>query len=214
MQIQRFIVNMIEENTYLLYDENGDAALIDCGAFYTEEKSLIKDFIIDKQLNLTHILNTHAHFDHLFGVDYICKSFDLTLEINKAEKETYESAPLQTRLLMRQDIPLDLPSKVSFFNDGDIINIGKIKLTVISTPGHTPGGVCFYDEDHKVLFSGDSLFRAQIGRCDFPGGDEHQLIKALKERILTLPDDVQVLPGHGDSTTIGYERQYNPFLRY
>lgn len=213
MQIQRFVVNMIEENTYLLYDKKGNAALIDCGAFYPEEKSSIKNFIIDKQLNLTHLLNTHAHFDHLFGVDFICESFHISLEINRAEKDIYESAPLQTRLFMQQEIPLVLPSKVSFFNDGDVINIGNIKLTVISTPGHTPGGVCFYDEDHKILFSGDSLFRGQIGRCDFPGGNEHQLIKMLKERILTLPDDVQVFPGHGDSTTIGYERLYNPFLR-
>lgn len=212
MKIQRFIVNMIEENCYLLYDEEGNAALIDCGAYYPDEQTQIRDFITENHLNLVHLLNTHAHFDHLFGVDYIYRQFGTEIEIGEAEKQTYATAAQQPKLFMNHEMPLALPPVGRYLKDGEEISIGQIKLQVIATPGHTPGGICLYCEAYKVLFSGDSLFRTQIGRCDFPGGNEQQLIQALKTRILTLPDDVQVLPGHGESTTIAYEREHNYFL--
>ena len=199
MHITRFIVNMIEENCYLVWDEAGQAALIDCGAFYPEEQKAISDFIAQKGLTLTRLLNTHGHFDHIFGASFVY--------------DTYESSVEQMARFMHRPIPLQLPPEARYFKDGDTLQVGSLTARVIATPGHTPGGVCFYFEEEGVLFSGDSLFRGEIGRCDLPGGNEIQLIEGLRQRILTLPPEVQVMPGHGDATTIATERASNRYLR-
>lgn len=212
MQIFRFICNMVRENTYLLADDNGEAVLVDCGAFYPEECESIKQCISDHHLHLNRLINTHAHFDHIFGADYIYKEYGVKIEISADERETYEKAAEQMKQFIGQDLPLELPPVGRYFHGADVFKVGLMEFHVISTPGHTPGGVCFYLPKEKVLLSGDSLFRHEIGRCDLPGGNERQLVSALKEKVLTLPADVQVLPGHGDATTIESERKGNPYL--
>lgn len=212
LQITRFVVNMIEENTYLLYDETGEAVLIDCGAFYPEEQQAIRNFLTEHRLRLTHLYNTHSHFDHIFGAGFIYKDYGVQIELCADEQSVYEAAAEQMRMFIHRDLPLELPPVGRYFKDGDILAFGNQKLQVIATPGHTPGGVCFYHVESGVLLSGDSLFQGAIGRCDLPGGNEPQLIQALQTRILTLPDEVKVLPGHGDASTIGEERRSNPYL--
>ncbi len=205
---------MLQENCYLLWDETTrEAALIDCGAFRDEEKRAISDYIRDNNLTLTHLFNTHAHFDHLFGAEYIYKEYGVGVELSEAERETYAAARKQMVSLLRVDLPLETPPVARYFNEGDTLTVGGVSLTVIATPGHTPGGVCFYAEKEGVLFSGDSLFRRQIGRCDFPGGSEASLIQSLRAKVLALPDQVQVLPGHGEPTTVGEERALNAYLQ-
>ncbi len=205
---------MLQENCYLLWDETThEAALIDCGAFRDEEKRAISDYIRDNNLTLTHLFNTHAHFDHLFGAEYIYKEYGVGVELSEAERETYAAARKQMVSLLRVDLPLETPPVARYFNEGDTLTVGGVSLTVIATPGHTPGGVCFYAEKEGVLFSGDSLFRRQIGRCDFPGGSEVSLIQSLRTKVLALPDQVQVLPGHGEPTTVGDERALNAYLQ-
>ncbi len=205
---------MLQENCYLLWDETThEAALIDCGAFRDEEKRAISDYIRDNNLTLTHLFNTHAHFDHLFGAEYIYKEYGVGVELSEAERETYAAARKQMVSLLRVDLPLETPPVARYFNEGDTLTVGGVSLTVIATPGHTPGGVCFYAEKEGVLFSGDSLFRRQIGRCDFPGGSEASLIQSLRAKVLALPDQVQVLPGHGEPTTVGDERALNAYLQ-
>lgn len=213
MQITRFVVNMIEENCYLLSDDKGQAALVDCGAFYPEERKAIADYIDQHKLTLTHLLNTHGHFDHLFGASFVYERYGLGPEMAEAERETYAAASEQMRQFIHRDLPLTTPPVARWLHDGDTVKVGDITLEVIATPGHTPGGICFYCAKEGVLFSGDSLFHHEIGRCDLPGGDLHQLITALKTRILPLPDTVKVLPGHGEATTIGDERANNPYLQ-
>jgi len=214
MQIERFVVNFVEENCYLLWDEQTlEAALIDCGARSEEEQRRITGVITEKNLTLTHLLQTHGHFDHLFGAYYIYKEYDICPELHTCERETYEKAAEQMQQFIHRSIPLTLPPVQHWLSGGEEIKVGSIVLRVIPTPGHTPGGVCFYAEKEATLFSGDSLFCGSIGRCDLPGGNETQLIAALREKILPLPDDVQVLPGHGNATSIGYERKYNYYLR-
>lgn len=212
MEITRFVVNMIDENCYLLNDGNGEAAIIDCGAFYPEERKAISCHLKDHSLRLSHLFNTHGHFDHLFGADYLYKEYGVKMEISASERFTYENAPIQMREFIHRDLPISLPPVGRWLADGEILSAGSVSLKVIATPGHTPGGVCFYCESEGVLFSGDSLFRHSIGRCDLPGGDETALVTALRERVLTLPDDVTVLPGHGDATTIGEEKCCNPYF--
>lgn len=215
MQITRFVCNMVHENTYLLWDEtSGEAALVDCGAFYEEERRAISDFIRSHDLKLCHLFNTHAHFDHLFGADFVERSYGVKPEISRLEVPTYEAAVSQMQQFIGGEYLLKLPESGPCFADGDELHVGQIRLQVIATPGHTPGGVCFYIPEEQVLFSGDSLFRNAVGRCDLPGGDEHSLLQSLKQRILTLPEDVMVLPGHGDTTTIGEEQRSNPYLAF
>lgn len=214
IQITRFVVNMVEENCYVLYDDDSlEAAVIDCGAFYPEEKEAIADFIDGKKLKLRHVLNTHAHFDHLFGAKWLCDRYDLGLELPAGERETFGLVAQQTKLFLHREVPLELPLVTRWLRAGDVVEVGSIRLEVMSTPGHTPGGVCYYDAADAVLFSGDSLFYHEIGRCDLPGGSFTNLVTSLKERILTLPENVKVLPGHGKATRIGEEKRMNPYLR-
>lgn len=212
MHITRFVTNMVQENCYLVWDETQEAALIDCGALYDEEKQAICGFIEDNHLQLKHLFNTHAHFDHLFGAQFVYDTYGAGVELCADEKNTYEHAAEQMQQFLHVDLPLSLPPVARYFSHGDELSFGHTHLQVIATPGHTPGGVCFYNEAEAVLFSGDSLFKHAIGRCDFPGGDEVMLVKALKERVLTLPNGVKVLPGHGDFTTISEEKQMNGWL--
>lgn len=214
MQITRFVVNMVSENCYLFWDEESKAAaLVDCGAFYPEEQKAIADFIAENKLQLTHLFNTHGHFDHVFGASFVDKTYGVKIALCQDEQATYEHAAEQMSKFLHLNYPLSLPTAGSYFRDGDELCVGSIKLRVIATPGHTPGGVCFYCEEERVLFSGDSLFKHSIGRCDLPGGNESLLVNALKTRILTLPDDVKVLPGHGDMTTIAEEKRMNYYLQ-
>lgn len=213
MHIVRFVVNMVRENCYILWDDHLHAAVIDCGALYPEEEEAIDQCIRENGLKLVGQFNTHGHFDHVFGARYLEEKYGVKLGICAAEKQTYESAAEQMRRFIGVEADISLATVGSYFQDGDKLRVGEIELEVIATPGHTPGGVCFYAEKEGVLFSGDSLFRSSIGRCDLPGGNEFQLRQSLKNRILTLPDEVKVLPGHGEATTIAEEKQTNLYLR-
>lgn len=213
LTIQRFVVNMIEENCYILWDETREAAIVDCGAFTPQERQALSDYVTDRQLTVTRLLNTHGHFDHIFGNDFACRTFGLSPELHREEAATYEAAARQMQMFLHRDLPLTVPPAGRYFETDDRLSVGSHEWRVIHTPGHTPGGVCFYCEAERVLLSGDSLFRGSIGRCDLPGGDERSLVRTLRERILTLPDEVRVLPGHGPETTIGFERAHNPCLR-
>lgn len=212
LHIEQFTVNMVAENCYILWDDTLEAAVIDCGAFFPEEKEAISRFVSGKGLTVKLLLNTHGHFDHVFGADFIHSQYGVGISLCEAEEDTYDKAAEQMRQFVGQALPLTPAPKAAFFKDGDTLRFGATELRVIATPGHTPGGVCFYDEADKALFSGDSLFRHAIGRCDLPGGDHASLVDALQKRVLTLPGDVRVFPGHGGETTIEEERTSNPYL--
>lgn len=213
LNIQRFTVNFVEENCYVLSDDSREAVIVDCGAFTPEEQAALAAYIRDNALQPRHLLCTHGHFDHIFGAAFVAETYGLYPEISTAEQTTYECAAEQMRQFIGVDAPLTVPRIGHLFNDGDTISFGHHRLEVIATPGHTPGGVCFYCREERLLLSGDSLFRREIGRCDLPGGSLTALITAIKERLLVLPDDVTVCPGHGPQTTIGEERRENPYLR-
>jgi len=212
LQIERFVVNMIEENCYFLYDESGEAVIVDCGAWRPEEKEAMAAFVREKGLRPRYLLNTHCHFDHVFGDAFVQETYGLLPRMHRAEVPVYEGVQEQMQLFLHRHLSVSLPPAGELFGEGDILRFGHHALQVIHTPGHTPGGVCFYCEEEKVLLSGDSLFRREIGRCDLPGGDYAALIASLRDKVLTLPADVRVLPGHGEATTVGEERLYNRYL--
>ena len=212
LQCVAFEVNMIQVNCYLLWDDTREAVLVDGGAFYPEERAHIDAFIAEHDLRLVHLLITHGHFDHIFGLDHLSSRYNLLPEMGRNERATYEAAKEQMAAFLHRAFPLEVPLAGRMLDEGDEVTFGSHTLRIINTPGHTPGGICFYEEADGVLLSGDSLFQGAIGRCDLPGGNMQTLVRALSEKVMTLPEQVCVLPGHGPTTTIGQEKLMNPYL--
>ena len=157
------------------------------------------------------ILLTHGHYDHFLGVDSIAGHFHLPVYALDKEKPALENSQINlSKMFSGKDEALTTP--ITYFSEGDILELAGMKIRTIWVPGHSPGGCCYYISEENVLFSGDCLFCGSIGRTDFPQGDYEALISTLKNKILILPDDTQVFPGHGPGTTIGYERVSNPYL--
>lgn len=214
LKIHRFIVNNFGENTYLAVDaETGNAAVIDPGMLHGNERSAFDKFIAENGIRLEQIILTHAHLDHCFGADYVRNRYNVPVKAHEGDAVIARSLPAQSRRFGMGDLirqPLEFDVRLS---DGDMIEIGNSRLKVIAVPGHSPGGIVLYDETDKLAFVGDSIFEGSIGRTDLEGGDFTTLINALKERVLTLPEDTVLLPGHGEPTTVGSERKHNPFLK-
>ena len=205
MRKHKFEFNSFAENTYLLWDEQTlEAAVIDPGMSNAVEEHEFGAYVEAQGLRLVMALQTHCHFDHILGLPMVCRQYGLHPRFAEPEQPVYDAMPMWIRHL---GIPYtqELPVAGAYLTEGEVLRLGATDIQVISTPGHTPGGVCFYCEEEGVLFSGDTLFRHGIGRCDFPGGNGEQLIHSIKTRILTLPGTVKVLPGHGEMTTIAEE---------
>lgn len=211
MEIKIFVNNPWQENTYLLFDETKEAILIDCGCFYEKEREAIRSFLNEKGLTLVKVLNTHLHIDHVFGNAFIKKEFNLSVCASKFDEYLLKEAP---RYAVELGLGLmeEPPAIGDGVLDGDVIEFGNTSLRAIHTPGHSPGGMCYYCEESKILFAGDSLFAGSIGRTDLPGGSQEKLVYGLKTKVLVLPGDVKVYTGHGAETTISYEKYHNPFL--
>lgn len=211
MTIKIFTFNPIQENTYLLYDETNEAIIIDCGCLYDAEKQQLKKFIEDNQLTLKRVINTHLHLDHQFGNKFLFDTYRISPEAHQEDEFLIELFPLQAQAFGFTNADPAQPLK-SYIADNEIVRFGNTELKAVHVPGHSPGSLAYYCGKEGVLFSGDVLFHESIGRTDLIKGDYATLIRSITERLLTLPDSTQVYPGHGDITTIGYEKQYNPFL--
>lgn len=212
LNITIFTVNNFSENTYLLVDEQThEAAVVDPGMLFDEERKAFDRFVADNGLKLNQIINTHLHLDHCFGADYVKGRYGAKVLASRADAFLGMSVVEQARRYgIREQIgnvEIDVDLK-----DGDTVTIGESILKVISVPGHTPGGLALYSEVQKFVLVGDSLFDGSIGRTDLPGGDHVALIRNIKSKLLTLPPDTTVLSGHGEPTTIGKELQTNPYV--
>lgn len=211
LHIQSFTFNPVQENTYVLYNEKGSACIIDPGCYFSGEEQALKGFI--KQNNLTPVLllNTHCHLDHIFGNRFVYRTWNLTLHLHRLEKQVLDLGPVQGQLWQ---LPFDnYDGELVYIDEGDTVLIGDEPLEIVLTPGHSPGSICFYSKAHKFIIGGDVLFNGSIGRTDLPGGDFKTLEESIKTKLYTLPEDVIVYPGHGDSTTIGDEQKTNPFVK-
>lgn len=209
--VKPFEVNYFSENTYLLYDDTGEAVLIDCGCMHPEEEKEIKDFIADNKLALKRYLCTHLHLDHIFGNSFVYKTYGLKPEAHKADMEALPSPADQAKMF-------GLPGRFEevtlqkYLAGGETIRFGESELQVISVPGHSPGSVAFYNPKNGFVIVGDALFAGSIGRTDLWGGNQDILLAAIKNKLLTLPDETIVYPGHGPETTVIHEKQSNPYL--
>jgi hydroxyacylglutathione hydrolase len=210
LTVKRFIFNPIQENTYVVYDGKDACAIIDPGCYFPEEKQSLASWLKQNHLHPNLLLNTHCHLDHVFGNQWAAGHYGLELQIGEKELWTFNLAPESG---IRWSMPFENYSgNILFLKEGDIVLMGEEKMEVLFTPGHSIGHIVFYNRKQGFVIGGDVLFRMGIGRTDIPGGNTETLMASIRDKLFTLPDDVIVYPGHGEPTTIGYEKENNPFL--
>lgn len=211
MNIARFVFNPIQENTYVVWDATGECAVIDAGNLSAREDNALVNFITEHKLRPVLALNTHGHFDHIAGVEFLRTTYDIPFAMSGKDAFLLGAAASSARMYGVE--VREAPAKI----DRDLDSLtetgfGDTRFEIIATPGHTPGHVSLYEPQSKTLFTGDTLFRESIGRTDLPGGDYSWIMRSIIEKILPLGDETKVYPGHGDQTTIGHESLYNPFI--
>ncbi len=210
LSIKVFTFSPIQENTYVVYNDQNKAIIIDPGCYFSAEQETLKNFITDTGLEPVRLLNTHCHLDHVFGNKWVWETWGLELHIHQGEEAMLQLAPVSGE---KWGLPFsNYTGPLHFLSEGDTVLLGNDALEVILAPGHSPASICFYCKEQQFLISGDVLFRQSIGRTDLPGGDHETLLKSIREKLFVLPDEVVVYPGHGIKTTIGYEKRNNPFL--
>ncbi|HAL83175.1 MAG TPA: MBL fold hydrolase [Mucilaginibacter sp.] len=208
--IQSFTNNPYQENTYILYDESGECAIIDPGMDTAAEQNVVVNFIKEHNLKPVLLLNTHCHIDHVLGNKFIFDQFGLKPKFNKGELQLLEAvAAYAPSMGIRYEVS---PLPDEYLPETGTVKFGNTELMLIFAPGHSPAHLCFYDKKANLLVAGDVLFRNSIGRTDLPGGSFTQLMDNIEQKLFKLPDDCTVYPGHGPETTIGFEKQTNPFL--
>ncbi len=204
--------NAFQENTYVVYDETGECIIFDPGNSNAGEDQRLAAAIAGAGLTPVKLINTHCHLDHVFGNRYVAETYKLALGIHEGELPLLEAAP-QISEAYGWPKPEPSPTPGYFIEQGDTITFGNTVLLALFTPGHSPASLCFYCEKDAFVIAGDVLFYGSIGRTDLPGGDYDTLINSVKKQLFTLPDNVKVWPGHGPGTTIGFEKQNNPFFQ-
>ena len=209
MDIYKFVFNRLEENTMIVSGAAGRCVIVDPGCLEKEERSAVLEKLSRKGLTPEAILVTHGHIDHTYGVAELQRLFSIPVYMSAEDIPIMEYYQRISKFGIRTP---DISFTVTPVSDGDKISAGGLEFQVITTPGHSPGGVCYYERSQKALFTGDTLFRGTIGRTDLEGGDYDSLITSIMEKLLLLDPDVTVYPGHGSTTTIGEERMANPFL--
>jgi len=209
--IKTFVFSAIQENTYVLYNEFKECIIIDPGCYDDHEKEKLKIFIQHNNLVPKILLNTHCHLDHVFGNKFVADTFGLTLQLHEKEKAVLSFAPTSG---LKYNMPFDnYAGDFILLKEKDKIYLEADELEVIEAPGHSPGSICFYCSKQNFVIGGDVLFQRSIGRTDLPGGDHETLLKSIREKLFILPDETVVYNGHGNSTVIGEEKKYNPFLK-
>lgn len=211
IKVEYFTFNPLAENTYVLSNEKGDALIIDPGCYFTGEEETLEKYISGNNLKPVQLLNTHCHLDHVFGNNRIQKIYGLELYIHEGEQKVLELSPSIASMYGLEFTNYN--GALHFLNEGDDVVLGNDKLKVLLAPGHSPASICFYCAAQNFVIGGDVLFYESIGRYDLPGGDEQQLYKSIREKLYSLTDETVVYPGHGQPTTIGHEKKFNPFVR-
>jgi hydroxyacylglutathione hydrolase len=210
MEIYRIVFSPIDVNTYVLADGSGECAVIDCGCYDRSEFSRLKDLIDEKKLKPSLLLNTHCHLDHIFGNRFMLEEYNLASHYHRDDEQNREKAVTHAQFFgLAMEPP---PAPAGFLIDGQKIKFGDTELKALHVPGHSRGSLAFYSERDRVVFTGDALFAGGIGRTDLSGGDFETLIKSIRTKLFTLPENTIVYPGHGESTSIKVEMMSNPYF--
>jgi hydroxyacylglutathione hydrolase len=211
LQVKSFICNPFSENTYVVYDEVSKAAIIiDPGMYTPAEEKMVFDFIAEKQLQPSMVLNTHCHLDHVFGVHACVEKYNIPFGFHTLEQQVYDWAQAAG---LRYGVPVHHIVKPNFFiTEKQKIQIGTAELIVQFTPGHSPGHIILVNEAQQFAIVADVIFASSIGRTDLPGGNLETLIHSIQTQILSLPNETILYTGHGPSTTVGIEKMNNPYI--
>lgn len=210
LNVHRFVFSPIQENTYVIFTEDGLAAIVDPGCYFEAERLRLQQFITQQKLTVKYLINTHCHLDHVFGNKFVAATYQVLPHLHALEKVMLSYAPTSGE---KWGLPFEnYEGPTVDIAEGDTLQLGKHALDILFVPGHSPGHICLYHKPQNFVIAGDTLFKESIGRTDLPMGHHGTLIKAIQEKLFTLPDETVVYPGHGESTTIGWEKQHNPFM--
>jgi len=212
MKVKSFTFNPFQENTYVVYDDTKECIIIDPGCYNEKERTELRRFITAESLKPVKLINTHCHIDHVLGNKFTSELWDLELYMHKEDLPLLENVGKISKMYGLEDYE-DSPSPKYFLDKGDTLNFGDSRFNIFFTPGHAPGHICLYSQENNLIIAGDVIFERSIGRTDLPGGDHNTLINSIKTQLFPLPNKTQVFCGHGPNTTIGYEKEYNPFLK-
>lgn len=210
LKIKRFVCNSFQVNTYVLSDETGECLIVDPGCYFEQERKALSDYIMQNQLKPVRLVNTHAHVDHILGNNYVSSLYKIYPEMHKSGLLFLDSAIDQAWGFGFELESIVYPRK--YLVDGEMVQFGHSELQAVYTPGHADGSMCFISHAERFVITGDVLFLGSIGRTDLPTGNFDVLIDNIQKKLCVLPDDYVVYPGHGPDTTIGVEKDSNPFL--
>ncbi|AZI66672.1 MBL fold metallo-hydrolase [Kaistella daneshvariae] len=211
LQIQSFVFNPFSENTYVVFNDEKHAFIIDPGNFAEKETEVLNKFIEEKELKIQNILLTHAHIDHVLGLQKMYDLYKVPVLMHEIEKEILDRNPMDANRFGFFFKPFE--GEISYVKENEKISLGKDEFKILYLPGHSPGSIAFHSENQKFVISGDVLFEGSIGRTDLYKGNSEELLKSISEKLFTLDEETQVFNGHGNPTTIGFEKSYNPFFR-
>ena len=210
IKIQSFPFNPFSENTYVLYNENKEAFIVDPGNIHDHETQNLSQFIDENQLKFKKVILTHAHIDHVLGLQWCYDTYNVPVLMHETEKEILDRNPMSARQFGFFFKPFE--GELHFIKEKDILKLGEDELKVYQVPGHSPGHVAYHCEAQKFVVSGDVLFQGSIGRTDLYKGNHEQLLESIRTKLFVLNDETEVFSGHGNPTTIGFEKQHNPFF--
>lgn len=210
LQIRSFVFNPFSENTYVVYNDHKNAFIIDPGNFSTEETRLLQNFIEENGLKIQNILLTHAHIDHVLGLQTVYNLYNVPVLLHETEKEMLDRNPMDANRFGFFFKPFE--GEIQFLKENEVLKLDEDEFKILHVPGHSPGHIAFHNEAQKFVVSGDVLFEGSIGRTDLYKGNHEQLLESIRTKLFILDGDTKVYNGHGNPTTIGFEKDYNPFF--
>lgn len=209
--VEQLTFNPFQENTFVVFDETKECVIIDAGMYTQEERLRFQEYISSNELKPVKLISTHSHLDHVFGNAFVSRTYNIGLEIHKEDLQTLQMFGRTVELYQIPNTE-ESPMPEGYFDEGDKIEFGNSHLDILFVPGHAPGHVAFVDHESQWIINGDCLFSGSIGRTDLPGGNHEQLLESVNTKLFTLGDNYKVYCGHGPATTIGYEKNNNPFF--
>ena len=210
LHIHIFRFNPFSENTYILFNDQKNGVIIDPGNWNEKENEILENFIKEKEISIKNILLTHAHIDHVLGLQWAFDTYKVAVKMHEEEKDVLDRNPMSARNYGFDFKPF--VGDIELVNEGEKYFIDEDSFEIFHVPGHSPGSIAFYNEAQKFVISGDALFQGSIGRTDLYRGNHEQLLESIRTKLFTLPEETEVYSGHGNATQIGFEKNHNPFF--